>query len=51
METVAIGRDLAENVFQVHGVDKPEFTTCYLCVCRCGLRVTHQEGQVRLAEQ
>jgi hypothetical protein len=51
MESATIGGDLAENVFQVHGVDKPEFTTCYLCVCRCGLRVTLHEGQVRLAEQ
>lgn len=37
--------------FEDRARDRTEFTTCYMCVCRCGIQVTIQDGNVRLAEQ
>ena len=37
--------------FEDRSRDRIEYTTCYMCVCRCGIQVTTQDGKVRLAEQ
>ncbi len=29
---------------------KIEYTTCYMCACRCGIKVTMQEGKVRFIQ-
>ncbi len=33
-----------------HGRQETKFTTCYMCACRCGIKVTLQDGKVRFIE-
>ncbi|MCB1536466.1 MAG: hypothetical protein KDJ44_17585, partial [Rhodoblastus sp.] len=30
--------------------DEVKFTTCYMCACRCGIKVHVKDGQIRYIE-
>ena len=30
--------------------DEVKFTTCYMCACRCGIKVHIKDGQIRYIE-
>ncbi len=30
--------------------DEVEYTTCYMCACRCGIKVYMQDGAIRYIE-
>ena len=36
--------------FDDHSKQQVEFTTCYMCACRCGIKVTLEEGKVRFIQ-
>ena len=36
--------------FEDRARDRTEFTTCYMCACRCGIQVTIQDGKVRFIQ-
>lgn len=40
-----IAKDLPE--FEAHGKQEIKFTTCYMCACRCGIKVTVEDNKVR----
>lgn len=40
-----IAKDLPE--FEDHAAQKIKFTTCYMCACRCGIKVTVEDNKVR----
>ncbi|TXI47087.1 MAG: formate dehydrogenase [Lysobacter sp.] len=40
----------AERVEGVEGVERIERTTCYMCACRCGIRVRIRDGRIRSIE-
>src|SRR5215831_20191749 len=33
-----------------HSKQETKFTTCYMCACRCGIKVTLQDGKVRFIQ-
>ena len=33
-----------------HSKQETKFTTCYMCACRCGIKVTLEEGKVRFIQ-
>ena len=33
-----------------HSRQETKFTTCYMCACRCGIKVTLEEGKVRFIQ-
>ena len=37
-------------VFEDHDAQQVKYTTCYMCACRCGIKVTLDEGKVRFIE-
>ena len=37
-------------VFEDHSSQSVEFTTCYMCACRCGIKVTVENDQVRFIQ-
>ena len=37
-------------LFDDHSRQQTEFTTCYMCACRCGIKVTLEEGKVRFIQ-
>ena len=37
-------------IFDDHSRQQTEFTTCYMCACRCGIKVTLEEGKVRFIQ-
>ena len=37
-------------LFDDHSRQQVEFTTCYMCACRCGIKVTLEEGKVRFIQ-
>ena len=34
-------------VFEDHGAQQTKYTTCYMCACRCGIKVTVEDNKVR----
>src|SRR6201988_331461 len=36
--------------FDDHSRQQAEFTTCYMCACRCGIKVTLEDGKVRFIQ-
>ena len=36
--------------FENHSDQESRFTTCYMCACRCGVRVTLEGGKIRFAQ-
>ncbi|MEW5942405.1 MAG: molybdopterin oxidoreductase family protein [Pseudomonadota bacterium] len=36
--------------FENHARQEVKYTTCYMCACRCGIRVTLEEGKVRFIQ-
>ncbi len=36
--------------FEDRSRDRIEYTTCYMCACRCGIQVTVQDGKVRFIQ-
>ena len=40
-----IAKDLPE--FEEHAKQEIKFTTCYMCACRCGIKVTVEDNKVR----
>ena len=39
-----------EILFDDHSRQQSEFTTCYMCACRCGIKVTLEDGKVRFIQ-
>src|SRR5215471_1857681 len=37
-------------IFDDHSRQQAEFTTCYMCACRCGIKVTLDEGKIRFIQ-
>ena len=37
-------------VFEDHSKQETRFTTCYMCACRCGIKVTTEGNQVRFIQ-
>src|SRR6266436_6165900 len=37
-------------LFEDHSRQQTKFTTCYMCACRCGIKVTLEEGKVRFIQ-
>lgn len=37
-------------VFEDRGAQRTEYTTCYMCACRCGIKVTVENEQVRFIQ-
>ncbi|MGU9951903.1 MAG: molybdopterin-dependent oxidoreductase [Gammaproteobacteria bacterium WSBS_2016_MAG_OTU1] len=37
-------------VLENHAAQEHKFTTCYMCACRCGARVTLEDGKIRFVE-
>ena len=33
-----------------HAKQEIKYTTCYMCACRCGIKVTLEEGKVRFIQ-
>ena len=33
-----------------HSKQETKFTTCYMCACRCGIKVTLDEGKIRFIQ-
>ena len=33
-----------------HPVQEHKYTTCYMCACRCGVRVTLEDGKIRFVQ-
>ena len=38
------------NFFEDHSRQQTKFTTCYMCACRCGIKVTLEEGKIRFIQ-
>jgi anaerobic selenocysteine-containing dehydrogenase len=36
--------------FDDHAKQETKFTTCYMCACRCGIKVTLEDGKVRFIQ-
>ena len=36
--------------FDDHSRQQTEFTTCYMCACRCGIKVTLEDGKIRFIQ-
>ena len=36
--------------FEDHDAQQVKYTTCYMCACRCGIKVTLERGQVRFIQ-
>jgi anaerobic selenocysteine-containing dehydrogenase len=36
--------------FDDHSRQQVEFTTCYMCACRCGIKVTLDDGKIRFIQ-
>ena len=36
--------------FDDHSRQRVEFTTCYMCACRCGIKVTLDDGKIRFIQ-
>jgi sulfite dehydrogenase (quinone) subunit SoeA len=36
--------------FDDHAQQETKYTTCYMCACRCGIKVTLQDGKVRFVQ-
>jgi sulfite dehydrogenase (quinone) subunit SoeA len=36
--------------FDDHAKQETKFTTCYMCACRCGIKVTVEDGKVRFIQ-
>ncbi len=36
--------------FEDHDAQQVKYTTCYMCACRCGIKVTLENGQVRFIQ-
>ena len=36
--------------FDDHSRQQVEFTTCYMCACRCGIKVTLEDGKIRFIQ-
>jgi anaerobic selenocysteine-containing dehydrogenase len=36
--------------FEDHSRQETKFTTCYMCACRCGIKVTLEEGKLRFIQ-
>jgi Molybdopterin oxidoreductase Fe4S4 domain. len=36
------------TVFEDHKNQRIEYSTCYMCACRCGIKVTVENDNVRL---
>jgi anaerobic selenocysteine-containing dehydrogenase len=37
-------------VFEDHSAQETKFTTCYMCACRCGIKVTTEGNEVRFIQ-
>ena len=37
-------------VFEDHAKQETKFTTCYMCACRCGIKVTTEGNEVRFIQ-
>jgi anaerobic selenocysteine-containing dehydrogenase len=38
------------NFSEDHSRQQTKFTTCYMCACRCGIKVTLEEGKIRFIQ-
>jgi anaerobic selenocysteine-containing dehydrogenase len=47
MSTTAKKVDFAATDFENHKQQRIEYTTCYMCACRCGIQVTLENDNVR----
>jgi anaerobic selenocysteine-containing dehydrogenase len=47
MSTTAKKVDFAATDFENHKQQRIEYTTCYMCACRCGIQVTIENDNVR----
>ena len=54
---VQVAQEVENRAEDTHGVDtsppvsdRVETTTCYMCACRCGIRVHLRDGQIRYIE-
>ncbi|MGC9127813.1 MAG: hypothetical protein ACP5GA_03665 [Acidithiobacillus sp.] len=36
--------------FEDHGKQEIKYSTCYMCACRCGIKVTVENNQVRFIQ-
>ncbi|MGI9297333.1 MAG: hypothetical protein ACR2QC_05460, partial [Gammaproteobacteria bacterium] len=36
--------------FEKHSAQERKYTTCYMCACRCGVRLTLEDGKIRFVE-
>ncbi len=36
--------------FEDHSSQEVKYTTCYMCACRCGIKVTVEDGQIRFIQ-
>lgn len=36
--------------FENHAAQEHKYTTCYMCACRCGVRVTLEDGKIRFVQ-
>ncbi|MGI9288511.1 MAG: molybdopterin oxidoreductase family protein [Pseudomonadales bacterium] len=37
-------------IFEDHSQQETKYTTCYMCACRCGIKVTVEDNQVRFIQ-
>src|SRR5438128_5179644 len=37
-------------LFEDHSRQQTKFTTCYMCACRCGIKVTLENGKIRFIQ-
>src|SRR5690348_15881459 len=44
------GRAAAGSALSVPSADQLKYTTCYMCACRCGIRVHLKDGRIRYIE-
>ena len=35
---------------EAHSRQETKFTTCYMCACRCGIKVTLEDGNIRFIQ-
>ena len=43
-------RDRHEHRFENHAAQTTKFTTCYMCACRCGIKVTLENDHIRFIQ-
>ena len=36
--------------FENHAAQQHKYTTCYMCACRCGVRITLEDGKIRFVQ-